>query len=407
MTLPSDPLDLAILLRHELQQSRVNEDGNVEGILPAHLNFQQVLDALECRGLRGPSDDVASRKLELSLPSHYYRTMEGLLRAPARRVEPPINFYLEDYDYLHSLGSNEPPQPIARYLQACRLFQALTQVSDDVRRLAGMVTLVFLQNQKLEITAEYGVEHLSDLTGLDEFEQQYVLSATHKQQKATILRAALFNMFPGQAKIAFSDLLKRFPELIEQVESSYQLYVSEFSFQKIKAEVEKEKLEFTAKLNKVFSDIQNQLLAVPAALILVGGQMEPAQGWTVKNLLVWSGAMVFAVLMNLLIRNQHHTLKAVKLEIDQQWRLIEGKHRQVAQQFRDSYKQLDERYNHQRVLLGTVSALVAAALGFATGLLLWYSVPQQLAIQSMKIATLCGALLYGAVKLVTWARTRR
>ncbi len=95
MNLPSDPLELAILLRREMQQSRINEDGNSEGVLPTHMDFQQVLDAIEHCDLRGPSDDPASRKLEFSFPPHYYLSMEMLLRAPARRVEPPSNFYVE------------------------------------------------------------------------------------------------------------------------------------------------------------------------------------------------------------------------------------------------------------------------------------------------------------------------
>lgn len=406
MTLPNDPIDLTVLLRREMLQSRINEDGYAEGVLPAHLDFQQVLICLDTHDLRGPGDDERTRRLEFSLPSNYFTSMEVLLRAPARRLQAPRDFYVEDLDYRHSRDVSTPPDPIAAYLHAVRLFGLLGRVADDERRVGSVVTLVFLNQQKLEITADYQLMDLDRLPALSTFEQEYIGSPTHQQQKHTILRSALFSMFSHSRKVALADLIKRFPELVEHVESSYQLYVSEFSFQKIKAEVEKEKLDFTAKLNKVFSDIQNQLLAVPAALILVGGQMEPGQGWSVKNLLVWFGAVVFALLMNLLIRNQHHTLNAVKLEIDQQWQLIEGEHRQVAQQFRKSYEQLDDRYGHQRILLGTVSSLVAVALAFATGLLLWYSVPDELAIQSMKAAVLSGLVPYTIVRAVLWIRNR-
>lgn len=406
MSLPSDPIDLTILLRHEVLQGCINEDRNAEGVLPEHLNFQQVLSCLEEHDLRGPMDDESSRRLEFSFPANYFVSMEEFLLAPARRVTAPKDFYIEELSYRHSRDGAAPPQAVAAYLHAVRLFSLLAQVADDKRQVGSVVTLVFLNQQKLEITADYQLADLGSLSSLDTFEQEYIASPTHQQQKHTIFRSALFGMFSSSREVALADLINRFPELVEHVESSYQLYVSEFSFQKIKAEVEREKLEFTAKLNKVFSDIQNQLLAVPAALILVGGQMEAGLAWSVKNLLVWFGAVVFSILMNLLIRNQHHTLNAVKLEIDQQWQLIQGKHRQVAQQFRTSYTQLYARYNHQRILLGTVSALVAVALAFATGLLLWYSVPNKLALQSMGAAVCGGALLYPAVKATLWARRR-
>ncbi|MDR7375473.1 hypothetical protein J2X19_000131 [Rhodoferax ferrireducens] len=41
------------------------------------------------------------------------------------------------------------------------------------------------------------------------------------------------------------------------------------------------------KLNKTLSEIQNQLLAMPVALVLVGGQMAPDTGLSIKNLVIW------------------------------------------------------------------------------------------------------------------------
>src|SRR5690606_22892972 len=108
-------------------------------------------------------------------------------------------------------------------------------------------------------------------------------------------------------------------------------------FQKVKAEVEREKLEFTTRLNKIFSDIQNQLLAIPAAMILVGGQMKQVNAFSLSNILIWLGSLVFSILMLLLIRNQRNTLAAIKNEIDHQWELIGGSHQAVSGLFEKSY----------------------------------------------------------------------
>ena len=116
--------------------------------------------------------------------------------------------------------------------------------------------------------------------------------------------------------------------------------------------------------------------------------------------------MVFALLMNLLINNQRHTLRAIKLEIDQQWDLIQGKHKTVAEQFKDNYRQLDDRYAHQHRLLGTVSALVAAALAFATGMLLWYSVSWLLFLQSVIWGIALGLPAYGLYQLALFWKER-
>lgn len=168
-------------------------------------------------------------------------------------------------------------------------------------------------------------------------------------------------------------MLNRFDDFIEKIRASYELYVAEFSFQKVKAEVEKEKLEAILKLNKVFSDIQNQLLAVPVALVLVSGQMEDKGAWTSKNVLIWLGALVFSILMNLMIRNQRNTLKAIKQEIDQQKQQIERKYQSIAQRFAEIYIEIDNRYTHQRRLIAVVDSLVAISFGATSFLLLWFS----------------------------------
>lgn len=406
MTLPNDPLDLAVLLHQEMRESQFIEGGFIGGLLPEAWDFQQVVDQLDALGLRS-TEVAAERRLEFSTPHNFFQSLDALLLAAERRIHPPARFYLADLRYSHPAAADvETPIAVVRYQEAARLFRALQGIADHETRVGNSSSLIFLQQQKLEITAGYQVADLADLPHLEEFESDFIESTTHKQQKATILRSVLFELFGSQAKTSFASVLANFKQLVDLVVSSYQLYVSEFSFQKVKAEIEKEKLEFTTKLNKVFADIQNQLLAVPAALILIGGQMENGGAWSIKNLLIWSGAMVFALLMNLLISNQRHTLRAIKLEIDQQWQLIQGKHKTVADQFKGNYRQLDDRYQHQHRLLGTVSALVAAALAFATGMLLWFSVPELLAIQSTIWGITVGGPLYGLYQLALCWRER-
>ena len=166
--------------------------------------------------------------------------------------------------------------------------------------------------------------------------------------------------------------------------------------------LEKEKLDATTKLNKVFSDVQNQLLAIPAALILVGGQMEDAGGsWTSKNIVIWLGCLVFAILMNLLIRNQCHTLQAVKQEIDQQWLQIKGKYHSVADRFESSYGQLNHRYRHQIWLIRVISLLVSISLAVSTGMLLWFSTPKASVLRSISYG-LMAAFLLAIWDIIQW-----
>lgn len=375
MTLPTNPLDLAVLLHRNMQQYAINEDGYAEGVLPEGLDFQQTIRALEEQNLRGLRVDESQRWLEFSLPPNYFVSLEKLLKSAERRISPPARFYLEETDTVFPQDGDNLPDMLARYIEATDLFNALEDVADDVRQLGGEKTLVFLNQHKLELTADYAAIDLVDLDRLDYFKREFIDSDIHTQQKHTILRTELFSIFPKETRVPLSSLMGRFQDFVDHVEKSYQLYVSEFSFQKIAAEVEERKLEYTTKLNKIFSDIQNQLLVIPAALVLVGGQMKDANEWLFPNVLIWLGSLVFAVLINFLIKNQRHTLEALKDEISRQWSLMKNRHSQAANLFSSAYTQLDDRYKHQRCLLRVIDVLVAASLLGATVLLIWYSLP--------------------------------
>ncbi|MEH8253860.1 hypothetical protein [Aeromonas veronii] len=162
----------------------------------------------------------------------------------------------------------------------------------------------------------------------------------------------------------------------------------------MKEQIEKEKLDAMMKLNKVFSDIQNQLLAIPAALILAGGQMVNENSWSTKNTSIWLGVVVMSIFMTMLIRNQRNTLQAVKQEIDQQWLQLAGKYHSVASRFNDSYKQLDSRCYHQEWLIKIISLLVSLSLFITTMLLLHYSVDTTTLIESCAIGIGTSLILF-------------
>lgn len=369
--LPSDPLDLSILLFKNMQNHEV-AGGQLSGSLSEDIDFADAEASLEAAELLIHAN-AASRLLECHIPPGFFLSLDDVLKAAGRRISPLPRFYVVDSDCLFDGEVGTLPPAIRHYLDAAKLFGLLGKAADFHGGVGDAKTLVFLHKEKMEITPIYGAGDVRELSGLEAFSSDFVTSDIHKEQKQTILKTALLEIFSGKGKQPFSEILRRFDDLVEKVRSSYQLYVAEFSFQKVKAEVEKEKLDAMVKLNKVFSDIQSQLLAVPVALVLVGGQMEDKGAWTSKNVLIWLGALVFAALMDLLIRNQRHTLKAVKQEIGQQRMQIEQKYQSIAARFRAIYTEIDDRHAHQKRLISVVDGLVAMSLAVTTYLLLWFS----------------------------------
>lgn len=308
MPLPTDQLELVILLQKFVQPENIH-DRQIKLIFPiSGLDFNDASAALSLNGLL-VDESIKRQSIEYQLPANFFINLGEILVSPSRRLSPPDKFYILENDYYHQVGTNNKlDNTIKNYLIATQLANALLSIADYHGGIGSEKTIIFLGKGKLEICIEYGEPDLLFDIDLSNFTSTYIDSQIHQEQKKTIIKTVLFELFPGQENVKFLELLHQFDDFLERVHKSYQLYVSEFSFEKVKEQIEKEKLDAMMKLNKVFSDIQNQLLAIPAALILAGGQMVNENTWSTKNASIWLGVVVMSIFMTMLIRNQRNTL---------------------------------------------------------------------------------------------------
>ena len=371
MKLPSDSLGLAIQLYSDLVDREPVGERACQGILPDKYNYTDTIESLENMELLVNSSREA-RVIELKFPSTFFINLDSLLKGASRRMKVPTEFYIADEEFRYSTELEELPKKVKSYLAITSLFQLLEEVSDFNQKLGSDSKLIFIAENKLTLTSMYTIDDLNDLPDLNSFESDFVLSSIHKQQKHTIIKTVLLEFFKGERTISFSNLVGAFPLIFERIVHSYQIYVSEFSFKKVKDEVEKDKLKYVAQINGVLASIQNQILSVPVALVLVASQMEKAPDWKGKNLVIWLGSLVFTIFLVLLIQNQRHTLKAIKGEIDQQWLGIKSNYKAAFGQFEGVYKQLEIRYEHQNTLLNIVMLLSFCAFIGATAALLYF-----------------------------------
>lgn len=302
-------------------------------------------------------------------------SLDDFLSTSQRRQSVPAKFYLADIDYLYDGDYDGSPEVVRSYVDAVKLIGLLSPPLADHIVPKGAAKLIFFHGEKIELFLDYSPEEMSCLNGVASFSQEYINTETHVEQKRTIVKSILLEMKKevGDDKLHAGLIMSRFEEFARRVSSSYQLYVSEFSFQKIKAEVEKSKFEALSKINKVFSDIQNQLLAVPVALVVVCGQMEVVNGFSLKNVFILAGSFVFAIFMLFLILNQRSTLATIFLEMTAEWDLIKGKHNAVKLKFDAPYKLLRSRYRYQAILLELVGLVVLVSFGVALGVFFYYS----------------------------------
>lgn len=279
-------------------------------------------------------------------------------------VGTPVNqTRVPDYFTVRALAYTTPaepvPLPIQGYRQAVQLWALVKELADHVVQVPPSVFFLESPTRKIEIGPRYDAANLRPLSGLEEFSRDFVRSDLHREQKRDMVRAALIDIL-GPGRSTLGALIDRFEPFVQQVKDAYAIFAADFSYQKVRSEVEKQNLDDTLRLNKTLADIQNQLLALPAALILAGGSLDV--GNSVKNLSIVAGILIFAALMVALVTNQKNSVSSIASEVNLRKTLVEKQPAEVASRFADAFTDISTRVDRQNRTLSIVLMLIAVVV---------------------------------------------
>lgn len=358
--IPENPHDMALWLLTQLENVQHVGGGGWQGFLPSTLDFRDVVSHLDKigGGLAGLSDEDA-RSIEFYPETvKVYQSFSDFLSHPSNLKAVPDRFTIREFGYTHGDKSNfEVPDQVAKYQVAAKLCELLPRVADHSANNGMSQHFIKSHDAKVEVKLEYQPADLVPLPSLELFASEFVNSSHHKDQKLNIVRSALLDLFKGKKVVTVGDMLPRFEEFMANVHSSYVMFTADFSYEKIRMEVEKQNLEDTLRLNKTVSDIQNQLLALPAALVLAGAGIQKDE--TFKNVAIWIGVCIFAWLMRALVSNQEHSVKAIENEICLRQQKLADQPDAVSNRFADAFSALGTRVADQKEVLRGIRWAVA------------------------------------------------
>lgn len=293
-------------------------------------------------------------------------TFADVLKFPSGRIKEPRHFLL-DLGYAYNDAS--PPEVVTRYRKVLNLIALLSECAAYLDKEAQ--ELVFLVDGKFSLPVLYNTDALNDLdvAALDTLITRFTQD-THREQKLELLAKAVHetcNSSPVNER--FTRLLAELGALSKRFDDGYRLFAAEFSYEKIRDQLEASRLEEMAKIHKTFSDIQNQILSIPVATLVVATQLKPAQAWDAAfwvNTAILIGVWIFAVLTYFVLRNQLHTLDVIEKDIERKKAKVQAdKYADVQDIVSSTFPLLDERLATQRRAFRTVRWIVVAGLALA------------------------------------------
>ncbi len=289
------------------------------------------------------------------------RDFDALFQTPRAAFEEPARYFVIDPGY--ASGDFPAPPALVRYralLDVIAILRNAASYVDEVQR-----ELVFIGSEKTVVPIAFRAADLGPNVEAHAARLKRIFDdPLHGDEKTEILATAVIQLVGGlRAAVRFGHLVRNLDTVCDEVEKGYRLFVSSFSYSKIRDDVETARIDFVGKIHKTIVDIQGQLLGIPIATIVVASQLKAAPEcglpfWT--NAAVLLGAWIFVALLAIAIVNQWHTLSVLETEIQRQQQRLTDDYALVSGQFADQFADLIGRIWWHRLALGGVGGVAGA-----------------------------------------------
>lgn len=318
-----EKLDFIVNLLTMLDGIRFDEESNcVQGSLGkrSSLSFEEIENQLESFDIDTSDNDLVKNIFVIPLTStNIYFDINHYLKKDTRRLDysPAQSFYIYDKSIRYVPGTASSNVELNNIFVIADLFSNLKIISDLQGDSGNKSFIIFVGKKNLKINSEYDLGDLNkDSILIKSFIRDYIQNEFHQEDRHLSIINGLHEVY-NEGEISLSVFLKKIETFFRVVKSNFQLYMDKFSFDDFKNKVEEDRREYTIKINKVFSDMQNQLLTLPIATVLAAGQMVnvASAGDFIKNVLIVIGIIIFCVFVLMQIANQGSTLTALDDEI--------------------------------------------------------------------------------------------
>ncbi|SFK92759.1 hypothetical protein SAMN05216302_102144 [Nitrosomonas aestuarii] len=302
-----------------------------------------------------------------------FRNISSFLGNGSRLLEPIGNFYIIDDDW----SSEDQPQPDeAANLEALhRIILQLSEAATVVDRDKGK--LVFADGVGLvDLPINISLDDLKAVKpqNIEAFEN-FCSEPLHQKHRLEAVANVVIRRSRGiVSNNRIPHILQNLETVLSDIKSQHSVFLSAFSYEKVRDEIESLKIEYTTKIHKILSEIQGQLLGIPAATVIVATQMKKADlvnsSVFITNTAILLGAFIFGIFLIFLLVNQSHILEILKTEVERQKRQLRSELSDVEARFNDIFNLLQSRIRYQKIILWIVGFVVVIGLSLG-GFVFW------------------------------------
>lgn len=276
--------------------------------------------------------------------------------------------------YIHELGNylNDSIIFKRKYSSVIQLISEINTTSKYSYQEEEILNSIIVREDKsLFLSFKYSNEDLDSideesLTLIDSF-TEVLKGDTTTDKKNIYLNELIEFLIVKQESERFSFLLKSFKSYISKSASTFNFYLRNFSFNKLKVELDAKALEFYQKLQAVINDSQAKLIAIPTALVFVLSTFDYDDINSLKNYLTLIGLIVFSIFIQIFINNQKSAIGFIEENIKYYKLSYSNDESELQKSFKKVYKERDKqlrRIMQIQLLLWFVPVLTVSIIMF-------------------------------------------
>jgi hypothetical protein len=305
-----------------------------------------------------------------------FSTHEKLLNAPKHQCLEPANYFILETKFRND--DEDIPVFISNYRKILEFVNLLKEAAAYFDN--STCQLVFLKKEVIKLLPHFAAENVQNL------QREYLDNLiacfnddTHKDQKLDILIESIQAVSDGiDSPLVFAYLLDNIQRLHEKFLKGYRIYSSGFSYDKVMDQLRAAKVEEMGKIHKAFSDIQNHILGIPVASVIVATQFKVATKWSgqgITNTIILLGCIFAATLIWLALSNQMQSIKALGEEIEYKEKQINKEYSFIKDDVAGVFSSISARLDTQKRTFWIIRGVLVMGIITAITVYFWYTKP--------------------------------
>lgn len=235
----------------------------------------------------------------------FYNTIKRLV--DAHPLTAPDSFYLRDLDYMN--GVSELNAVVTGYFSMLKLSDCLISLALFKNEVDGLTLYLMQERIATTLKISNSVEIIKVLTSFEQEVNSFCKEIFENIERKKIYQKELIDFLNDyETENRYATLCTKFGIFFEQCQSAYGFFLSDFSYGKLKLEIESTVLDYSKNIRSIINDSQTKLIAIPAAFLVASGQLTLDTPFSAKNILIVIASLVFSILIEIFIRNQKSSL---------------------------------------------------------------------------------------------------